>query len=199
VYSYDEATGIYTYTDRNETARAGRKYFYRILTLNQLEQGSSPSDEKIGWGALTHTQYILEYNKTMGSALKKLTYMHKPGSTEKLGTETKYGSISGQIYYNGALAGLGARIIIQVTNYADFYIENEPANGVYFTLTGNSNTSANMSSNGTMDREMRCEGMYPGYVWYDKIEIKGGSAGGGTYGVQPDGFPRQELPYTVLN
>jgi fibronectin type 3 domain-containing protein len=199
VYSYDPATEVYTYIDRNDAARVGRKYYYRVLSLNQLEQGSFPSDERLGWGALTHAQYMIEYNKTMNSALKKLTYMHKPGSTDKLGTETKNGSIGGTIYYNAAIAGLGARIIIQLSNYADFYIENELANGVYFTLTGNSNTSANMSSNGDMDGTVTCTGMYPGSVSYDRIEIKGGAAGGGTYGIQPAGFPRAEVPYTVVN
>jgi hypothetical protein len=197
VYSYDPLSGVYSYIDRNEAARVGRKYYYRVLSLNQLEQGSFPSDERIGWGALTHTQYMLEYNKTMKSALKKLTYMYKPGSTEKLGTETKYGSIGGTIYYNAAISGLGARIIIQLANYADFYIENEPANGVYFTLSGNSNTSANMSSNGTMDGTVTCTGMYPGRVYYDRIEIKGGGAGGGTYGIEPTGFSRVEVSWTV--
>jgi len=199
VYSYDTATGIYTFIDRNESARVGRKYYYRVLSLNQLEQGNFPSDEKIGWGALSYTQYMIEYNRTMNSALKKLTYMHKPGSTDKLGTETKNGTIGGTIYYNAALDGLGARIIIRLTEYADFYIENDPANGVYFTLNGNSNTSANMSSNGTMDGTVTCNGMYPGKVYYDKIEIRGGAAGGGTYGIEPDGYPRQEISWTVGN
>jgi hypothetical protein len=198
-YSFDEGSGLYSFIDRNDTARVGRKYYYRILSLNQLEGGSFYSEALVGWGALTHTQYILEYNKTMKSALKKLTYMHKPGSTEKLGKETKSGSISGTIYYDGAISGLGARIIIQLTNYADFYIENEPNNGVYFILNGNSNTSANMSSNGTMDGTVNCTGMYPGWVKYDGIEIKGGAAGGGTYEVQPAGFSATRLSYTVLN
>jgi len=199
VYSYDSATGIYTYIDKNESAKVARKFYYRVLSLNQLEQGSFPSDEKIGWGALTHTQYLLEYNKTMSSALRKLTLMYKGASTDKLGTETKYGSIGGSIYYNAAMQGVGARIIIQLSNYADFYIENDPANDVYFTLNGNSNTTANMSSNGSMDGTVTCTGMYPGKVYYDRIEIKGGGAGGGTYGAEPEGFPRAEVPYTVLN
>ena len=198
VYFYNAGTNTYTYIDKNEMARVGRKYYYRVLSLNQLEQGNFPSDERIGWGALTAVQYMLEYNRTMKSALKKLTYMHKPGSTDKLGTETKYGTESGSIYYNAAIDGLGARIIIQLTNYADFYIENDRANGVYFTLNGNSNTSANMSSNGTMDGTVTCTGMYPGKVSYDRIEIRGGAAAGGTYGIWQDGFPaKEEIPWTV--
>ena len=197
VYSYDSATGIYTFIDRNEAARVGRKYYYRVLSLNQLEQGNFPSDEKIGWGALTNTQYMIEYNRTIKSSHKKLTYMNKPGSTDKLGSETKNGSISGTVYYNAALDGLGARIIMQYTNYADFYIENDPVNGVYFTVSGNTNTSANMSSNGTMDGTMTCTGMYPGKIYYNLIEIRGGAAGGGTYGIEQAGFPRTEISWTV--
>ena len=199
VYSYDASTGVYTYIDKNESAKTGRKFYYRVLSLNELKQGNFPSAEAIGWGALTHEQFILEYNKTMGAALKKLTLMYKSGNTDKLGSETKYGAISGTIYYKAAVQGAGARIIIQLSNYADFYIENEPDNGVYFTLSGNSNTSANMSSNGTMDGTVTCTGMYPGKIFYDRIEIKGGAAGGGAYSVEPEGFPRREISYTILN
>ena len=42
-------------------------------------------------------------------------------------------------------------------------------------------------------------GMYPGKVYYESIIIKGGTAGGGTYGVEPQGFARQELSYTVID
>jgi len=198
-YSYDPVTKIYTYIDINDTAKVGRKYYYRVLSLNELKQGNFYSSEAIGYGALTHKQYLLEYNKTMDKALKKLTLMYKSAATDKLGSETKNGAISGTISYKANLSGLSARIIIELTNYADFFIENELDKGVYFILNGNSNTSANTSSNGSMDGTMNCTGMYPGKVYYDRIEIKGGSAGGGTYGVEPDGGGRQEEPYTTLN
>ena len=198
-YSLDAATGVYAFIDRNETAKAGRKYFYRVLSLNQLGGGNFYSENRTGWGALTHTQYFLEYNRSMNAALKKLTYMHKPGSTDKLGEETKNGTLSGTIYYYAKIQGIGARIIIQLTDYADFYIENEAENGVYFTLNGESNTTANMSSNGDMDGTVTCTGMYPGKVIYNGIQIKGGAAGGGTYGIEPDGFARGEVSYTVGN
>jgi hypothetical protein len=71
-------------------------------------------------------------------------------------------------------------------------------NGVYFALTGNSNTSASMDQSGTMDGTITCTGMYPGKVYYDKIQIKGGAAGGGTYGVEPTGFSRVEVPYNKI-
>jgi hypothetical protein len=36
-------------------------------------------------------------------------------------------------------------------------------------------------------------------VSYDGIEIKGGAAGGGTYGVEPDGGGRKNIGYSILN
>ncbi|MCL2211479.1 MAG: hypothetical protein FWB95_06125 [Treponema sp.] len=198
VYSYDSSTEIYTYMDRNDSARVARKYYYRVMSLNQLEQGNFPSDEKPGWGALTHEQWIAEFNKTYSSAIYKLTLMHKSSDMDKLGTETKYGTISGQIYYNARVAGLGGDITVQQTNYADFYIENDPANGVYFTLNGNSGSEANMSGNGKMKNEtITATGMYPGQIYHGNVQLTGGRVSGGTYGVTPDGFPRKELAATV--
>ena len=197
VYSYDPATGIYTYIDKNETAKVGRKFYYRVLSLNELKQGNFFSLEAIGWGALTHEQFALEYNKTMKSALKKLTYMYKPG-TSALGSEKKYGAISGFIDYNAKMDGLGARIIIQLSNYAEFYIENEQPKE-YFILNGYSNTSADTNANGKMDGTVTSTGMYPGKVSYDNIQIKGGSAGGGFYIVVPEGGGSKEISYTILN
>jgi len=197
-YFYDAGTQIYTYIDRNESARVARKYYYRVLSLNQLEQGNFPSDERIGWGALTHVQWIAEFNKTYSSAIYKLTLMHRPSDTDKLGTETKYGTISGDIYYNARIAGLGGDITVRQTNYADFYIENDPANGVYFLLNGNSGSEANMSGNGKMKNEtITCTGMYPGQIFHGNVQLTGGKVSGGTYGVTPDGFPRSELTATV--
>jgi len=199
VYSYDSATEIYTYMDRNDAARVARKYYYRVLSLNQLEQGNFPSDEKIGWGALTHEQWIAEFNKTYASAIYKLTLMHRSSDTDKLGTETKYGTISGDIYYNARIAGLGGDITVRQTNYADFYIENDPANGVYFLLNGNSGSEANMSGNGKMKNEtIICTGMYPGQIYHGNVQLTGGKVSGGTYGVTPDGFPRKELTATIF-
>jgi len=201
-FTYDPATGVYTYLDRNESARVYRKYYYRVLSLNQLEQGSFQSGWKIGWGALSHEQYLIEYIKTVNNALyKNLTLMNKAGATDKLGSETKYGAVSGDIYYNAALSGLGAKITIRMTNYADFSIENVRENGPTFVLNGTINTNANMSSNGDQNAVMTVTGasMYPGMVYHD-LEIKGGDAGGGTYGVQPEGgFPRVNVNWKVAH
>lgn len=188
-----------TYIDQNDTAKAGKYYYYRVLAVNELEQGKNYSDTIHGYGALTHEQYILEFNKTIKSSQKKMDFFNRPGSTDKLGTETINGNISGTVLYSAKIAGLGANIVIRYDNYADSYIDGNSKLGVYFNLTGNSDTSASMDQSGSMSGTITCTGMYPGSVSYDKIQIKGGNAGGGTYGVQPKGFERKELDYRILN
>lgn len=192
-------TDTYTYIDNNDSAKVGKYYYYKVLAVNLLEQGINYSEEQYGYGALTHEQYIQEFNKTIISSQKKMDYFNRPGSTDKLGKETVNGDISGTVLYDAGMAGLGARIIIQYTNYADTYTDGDASKGAYFTLNGNCNTSASMDQSGTMDGTITCTGMYPGKVRYDKIQIKGGAAGGGTYGVQPDGFENKELDWTILN
>ena len=189
---------VTSYLDANDTAKAGKKYWYKVLSVNSLGQGSHYSDPVQGYGALTHEQYLVEFYKTISSSLKKLTLMHKPGNTDKLGGESKGGSISGTLSYNASIAGLGARIIMRYENYADFYIDGNKDNGPYFVLTGNTNTTADMSSNGSMDGTVICTGMYPGKVYHDGVAVKGGAAGGGTYGVEPQGFGRVEVPYNKV-
>ncbi len=172
-----------SYIYKDEQAKAGNYYYYRVLSLNSLGQGANYSDTQIGYGALTTYQYVREYIKTTLNSQKKLTLMHKSGNTAKLGTESAQGAISGSLSYDAHISGVSGRVIMKYTNYADFYIMDDKNNGVYFLLDGNTNTSAGMDTNGTMDGTVTVQGMYPGSVVYDGIKIKGGSAGGGTYGV----------------
>jgi len=197
----DDVVTSTEFIDSNDTAKTGRYYYYRVLAVNSLGQGTNYSNTAIGYGALSYEQYMREFNKTMMSSQDKLTLMHKSGTTDKLGTETVKGAISGTLYYNASIAGLGGRVIMEYTDYADFYVEGDKdADGnpdIYFLVNGNTNTSAEMSQDGTMDGTVTCVGMYPGKVYYDNIEIKGGAAGGGTYGIEPDGFARKEISWTV--
>ena len=180
------------YFDYNETAKTRTYYYYRVLTVNSLEQGNEYSETKSGYGSLTPEQYMREYNKTAINSQTKLTLMHKSNDMDKLGSETAKGAISGTLSYNAKIDGLGARITMHYDNYADFYIEDKnESSGVYFLITGDTNTSANMSANGSMDGVVTCKGMYPGSVSYNNIQIKGGAAGGGTYGIKRDGFDGQ--------
>ena len=185
-------TKDYSYIDENETAKTRTYYYYKVLAVNSLEQGTEYSSTEKGYGALSPEQYMREYNKTAINSQTKLTLMHKSNDMDKLGSESANGAISGSLSYNAKIDGLGARITMHYDNYADYYIvDKDSSSGVYFLITGDTNTSANMSANGTMDGTVVCSGMYPGKVIYDKIEIKGGAAGGGTYGIIREGFDGQ--------
>lgn len=195
----DTAITNLCYVDSNDTAKTGTYYYYKVLSLNNLGQGANYSDVVVGYGALTYDQYMREYNKTVKASQKKLTLMHKSGNTAKLGSETINGDLSGTLYYNASIAGLGGRVIMLYTNYADYYINNDSTLGYYFYINGNTNTSASMDASGTMDGTVTCTGMYPGSVKYDDIKIVGGAAGGGNYVVTPDGFDAGNVSYTVGN
>jgi len=201
------------YVDDNpdNMTKTGVVYYYKVVSLNTLGQGkkgNNPQSEYdealesaadiqafknikcLGYGVITRDQWFREYNKTCMSSQKKLTLMHKPVDTDKLGSETVYGSIKingayGTLKYNAAIAGLGAKIKMPYSNYADFYIDsNAEKLGVYFVfVSGSTDTESNMSGNGKMSGTVNCIGMYPGSAEYGNLEIKGGAAGGGSYGV----------------
>lgn len=182
----------YSYVDINDTAKTRTYYYYKVLTVNSLEQGTEYTGTESGYGALTPEQYMREYNKTAINSQTKLTLMHKSNDMDKLGSESANGAISGSLSYNAKIDGLGARITMHYDNYADYYIvDKDSSSGVYFLITGDTNTKASMDASGTMDGTVVCKGMYPGKVIYDKIEIKGGAAGGGTYGIIREGFDGQ--------
>lgn len=183
----EPVTGL-EYFDNDENMKAGVYYYYKVLSLNSLLQGGNYSETKEGWGALTANQYMREYNKTVMSSQKKLTLMHKSNDMDKLGSESANGTLSGNLSYNASVAGLGARIKMHYTNYADFYANGDAANGYYFFLNGDTNTSASMDASGSMDGTVDCKGMYPGSVNYNSLKIKGGAAGGGSYVITRSGF-----------
>ncbi|MGP1586830.1 MAG: hypothetical protein ACTTHG_00630 [Treponemataceae bacterium] len=185
------------YIDVNENSRTQTFYYYKVLSLNELGQGTNFSNVTCGYGALNPAQYFREFNKTIKRSQKKLTLMHKSGNTEKLGSETKNGDLSGTIGYNAVISGLGAEITMPYKNYADFeipYMENNFENKMYvFFLNGSSDTSANMSSNGNMHGSITATNcMYPGVVCYDEIRIISGVAGAGNYVVTPSGYSGEE-------
>ena len=200
----DSPVRVREYVDKNDAAKPGIIYYYRVLSLNSMEQGANYSlvdapvfKDKIidrtqgrgwGYGALSVWQYMKEERKTVESSQKKLTLMHKPNNMDKVGSETIRGDILGTLGYKAAVQGLGARITMPYVNYADSWISGYENLGIYFLFDGDTNTTSNMSANGNMDGIVTCRGMYPGKVRYDKVEIKGGKAGGGTYGVIRDGI-----------
>lgn len=184
--------------------KVGVPYFYKVVSINSLGQGKKSNNPQVeyddavleggdafknikclGYGALTREQWFREYNKTCMSSQKKLTLMHKPNDTDKLGSESVEGTISGTLKYTAKIAGLGAEIKMPYTNYADFWINDNEQLGVYFCFeSGSTDTTSNMSGNGKMSGTVKCSGMYPGEAYYGNLEIKSGAAGGGTYGVK---------------
>ena len=205
------------YIDVNDSAVSGVFYFYRVRALNSLLQGTEQNDplddfpknggnrDSWGYGAVTPDQWFREYNKTVGRSQEKLTFMHKPNDMDKLGSETikadfttRDNSAPGTLSYNAAIAGLGAEIKMHYAgDYADEQIkcqsqDGEILIGYKFVITGDTNTSSNMSANGKMNGTVTCthstennliQGMYPGEAVYNNLQIKGGAAGGGFYGV----------------
>jgi len=179
------------FIDENETARAGSFYYYKVVSLNSLMQGKKgndpsddPSNDARGYGAITREQWFREYNKTIKKSQSKLSLMHKPNDMDKLGSETISGDFSGTLSYNAAIAGLGAEITMHYDNYCDFYIANDSDFGKYYVITGNTDTTSNMSANGNMHGTVNVTGMYPGFADYGNLQIKGGAAGGGSYDVE---------------
>ena len=190
--------GSFTFIDNNPSAAPGQPFFYRIHPLNSTGETLQFSETVLGYGALSHETYMIEYNKTIRSSHQKLTLMHKSGSIAKLGSDDAAGSISGTLAYRARIAGLGARVTMRYNRYADFFMDNNASLGPCFILTGDVNTSANMSQNGTMDGTVTASGMYPGRIYYDNIVIKNGAAAGGSYGVEPQGFSRMELDWRII-
>jgi hypothetical protein len=213
VSAVSESGGIFIFIDENPLAVPGKRYYYRVFSADAQGEGAhNPEIGRpapgaggfevspcMGYGALSHEQYMLEYNKTVKASQQKMTYMHKPSNLGKLGTETHSGAVSGSLSYKAQIAGLGARVTLRYEGYADFYIDNDHSLGPYFVLTGDTGVSASMDQSGRMDGTVSAAGMYPGKVFYDKIEIKSGAAAGGTYGIEPEGFPRAEIDWTWGN
>jgi len=115
--------------------KVGVPYFYKVVSINSLGQGKKSNDPQaeyddavleggdafknikcLGYGALTRDQWFREYNKTCMSSQKKLTLMHKPNDTDKLGSESVEGTISGILKYTAKIAGLVAEIKMPYTN-----------------------------------------------------------------------------------
>ena len=133
-------------------------------------------------------EYALIFFKKFNSTQKKLTYMNKSGSLEKVGTETVNGNISGTIFYDVKIKGFGADVTLRYTNYCD-------EEGWVFD--GEIITHSNMAQNGTFEGSIKISGINPGEVTYDKVLLKKGQPGGGNYLVTTPGFSNAQVEYTV--
>ena len=107
--------------------------------------------------------YTLNYFKKLNKTQDKLTYMHKKSSLAKVGTETVNGDISGTLFYDVKIKGMGAVVTLRYTNYCD------EEGWVY---DGEIITNANMAQNGTFAGTIKVSGISPSEVCYDNVIMK---------------------------
>lgn len=180
------------YIDINDVAKVGTYYYYKVVSLNSLNQGNKSNDpandpehNARGYGAITAEQWFREYDKDITSSQKKIGKMNVSSDTDKIGTDSAVGKISGRVDYETSAKNLiaaagGLTIYIKYTNYADRPMPDDDTKG-YFILNGNTDTKIENvgSQSGHMENTVSVTGMYPGSSNYNNIKITGGAAAGG--------------------
>lgn len=136
--------------------------------------------------SLSNEDYAVLIFKKLNQTQTKLTYMNKTGSLAKVGTETVNGDISGTLFYDVKIKGLGAVVTLRYTNYSD-------EDGWIFD--GEIITKSNMAQNGTLDGIITITGAYNGKLYYENAILKDGQPGGGTYGIEQNNQVREEVSY----
>ncbi len=133
-------------------------------------------------------EYALTFFKKLNDTQTKLTYLNKAGSLEKVGTETVNGNISGTLFYDVKIKGMGAEVTLRYTNYCD---------ETGWIFDGQVITHSNMAQNGDFKGTIKVKGKAPGQVTYDKVVMKKGAPASGNYLVTIEGDSQREVPYTV--
>ncbi len=124
--------------------------------------------------------YALTFFKKLNKTQEKLTYMHKKGNLAKVGTETVNGNISGTLFYDVKIKGMGAVVTLRYTDFCD------EEGWVY---DGEVLTYSNMSQDGHFEGTIKVSGIEPAEICYDKVIMKNGAPGDGFYAVS---FPNQQ-------
>ncbi len=132
--------------------------------------------------------YTLAYFKKLNATQTKLTYMNKKGSLAKIGTETVNGNISGTLFYDVKIKGMGAVITLRYTNYCD---------EAGWTFDGAIITHSNMAQNGTFSGIIKVTGVSPAQVCYDNVLLAKGAPGGGFYLTTLPELPPEKIDYTL--
>lgn len=136
--------------------------------------------------------FINRFNVTAFNSQKKLTLMHKPSNMAKLGKETVNGDLSGTLFYNAVVKGLGGDVQMLYTDYSDF-------EGLI--VNGETNTKAKMDSSGTMYGLVivtDTEGVELGRIDFTKVIIKKAAPAGGSYGVTLPGKETVWIPWNEI-
>lgn len=132
--------------------------------------------------------YALSFFRKLNDTQKKLTYLNKKNALEKVGTETVNGNISGTLFYDVKVKGLGAVVTIRYTNYCD-------EEGWIFN--GDIITTSNMAQNGSFAGTIKVTGDSPAEISYDKLIMKKGKPADGVYLLNRSGKPQEEVSYSV--
>lgn len=138
---------------------------------------------------LSDEEYFVKYTTMLNHTQKRLTYMNKKNALAKVGTETIDGLISGTLFYDVKIKGMGGVVTLRYTNYCD-------EEGWVFN--GEIITKSNMSQNGTLSGKVIISGDFPGTIYYDNVILKDGKPGDGTYGVEQNDSNREEVSYTYF-
>ena len=127
-----------------------------------------------GNGSVSPDEYALTFFKKLNKTQEKLTYMHKKGNLAKVGTETVNGDISGTLFYDVKIKGMGAVVTLRYTDFCD------EEGWVY---DGEVLTYSNMSQDGHFEGTIKVSGIEPAEISYDKVIMKNGAPGDGFYAV----------------
>ena len=138
--------------------------------------------------AVSADDYALTFFNKLNDTQKKLTYLNKKNALEKVGTETVNGDISGTLFYDVKVKGMGAVVTIRYTNYCD-------ENG--WVYDGEIITHSNMAQNGNFSGTIKVSGDSPAEVTYDKLIMKKGKPAEGVYLLNRPGQDQEEVSYSV--
>ncbi len=150
---------------------------FMVLTLTAFAQNAATAED-----------YALTYFKHINQTQTKLTYMNKKNTLAKVGTETIKGDISGTLFYDVKIKGVGAVVTLRYTNYCD-------EEGWIFD--GEIITHSTMVQNGNFGGVVKVSGVAPGEVRYDKVRLIKGNPGDGNYIVTISGKTAEEVSYKI--
>ena len=145
-----------------------------LLFLTMIVFAEATKSSVAGNGSVSPEDYALSFFTKFNKTQEKLTYMHKKGNLAKVGTETVKGNISGTLFYDVKIKGMGAVVTLRYTNYCD------EEGWVY---DGEILTYSNMSQDGHFEGRIKVSGIEPLEISYDKVIMKNGAPGDGFYTV----------------
>ena len=134
----------------------------------------------------TEEDFFIDYTLKQKASQDRLVLLNKKGNMAKLGEEKIEGLISGSLHYKTKVKGLKGIVTLTYSNYSD-------EEGWIFD--GQIITKANMAADGTLDGCVSVKNI--GKVYYEKVILKDGKAGGGTYGIELEGGPKKEVDYKL--